>query len=84
MSLEQWRRLKGLSRVFSNATVQKHQFFGQSLPKLVTIGSLICCRPLLLLSSILIPIVSVFFAKVSGLNSAWNRPEQTTQAMTLC
>ena len=33
--------------------------YSQSLPKLVTIGSLICCRPLLLLSSIF-PNIRVF------------------------
>ena len=72
---------KGLSRVFSNTTVQKHQFFGtrlsssQSLLKLMFIESampcnhLTLCHPLLLLPSIF-PSIRVFSSE-SLLHIRW-------------
>ena len=77
---------KGLSRVFSNTTVQKHQFFGaqlssesnsQSSQRLTSIKSampfshLILCRPLLLLPPIP-PSIRVF-SNESTLHMRWTK-----------
>ena len=61
---------KGLSRVFSNITVQKHQFFSAQLSVSLS-NHLILCRPLLLLPSIFPSIRG--FSSESAIQIRWPR-----------